>query len=74
MKSVRKLVSSSVITIVFLAILLTVATLVVAGLDSGRFRWSPNFPWTLALVGVAFTVIGSDYQKVVRCRLIPRLW
>lgn len=26
-------------------LLLTLATLVVAGLDTGRYHWSPSFPW-----------------------------
>lgn len=39
--------------------LMLVAMFVVAGLDSGRFHWSPRFHWSLYLLGVIFTVAGQ---------------
>lgn len=41
-----------------LGFLLTVATLVVAGLDSGRFNWRPQLSWGWSLAGIALTAIG----------------
>ncbi|MHB8261137.1 MAG: methyltransferase family protein [Bacteroidia bacterium] len=32
---------------------------VVAGLDSGRFQWSPNFHWSIYALGVVLTIIGN---------------
>jgi protein-S-isoprenylcysteine O-methyltransferase Ste14 len=31
----------------------------VAGLDSGRYHWSPDFHWSIYVVGVALTIIGQ---------------
>jgi protein-S-isoprenylcysteine O-methyltransferase Ste14 len=39
--------------------LLSVAMLVVAGLDSGRFHWSPPVPWTWSGCGVLLTLAGT---------------
>jgi len=42
--------------------LLSMATIsmnITAGLDSGRFHWSPNFHWSINLIGIVFTVIGQ---------------
>lgn len=41
-----------------LGLQLNVATLVVAGLDSGRFHWPPRASWTWALLGAALTIAG----------------
>lgn len=35
------------------------ANIVVAGLDSGRFQWSPNFHWSIYVLGVVLTIIGQ---------------
>ncbi|MCX6281970.1 MAG: isoprenylcysteine carboxylmethyltransferase family protein [Bacteroidetes bacterium] len=32
---------------------------IIAGLDSGRFHWSPEFHWSVILVGIIFTIIGQ---------------
>lgn len=32
---------------------------VVAGLDSGRFRWSPDFHWSIYAAGVVLTILGQ---------------
>jgi protein-S-isoprenylcysteine O-methyltransferase Ste14 len=41
-----------------LGLLLTVATLVIAGLDSGREHWSPRLPWPWSIIGMALSVAG----------------
>lgn len=35
-----------------------VIMIVVAGLDSGRFNWSPEFHWTIYLIGIILTFSG----------------
>jgi protein-S-isoprenylcysteine O-methyltransferase Ste14 len=42
-----------------LGFLLTVVTLVVAGLDSGRFHWLPQVSWGWSIAGIALTATGS---------------
>jgi protein-S-isoprenylcysteine O-methyltransferase Ste14 len=32
---------------------------ITAGLDSGRFHWSPDFHWSVILVGIIFTITGQ---------------
>ncbi|MEI6695302.1 MAG: isoprenylcysteine carboxylmethyltransferase family protein [Bacteroidota bacterium] len=44
-----------------LSTLIYLTTLVVAGIDSGRFQWTPNFHWSIYALGVALIIIG---QKV----------
>ena len=39
-------------------LLLTVATLVVAGLDSGRFHWRPRLSWVWVPVGIGLNLAG----------------
>lgn len=34
-------------------------SVVIAGLDSGRFQWSPNFHWSIYLIGVVIMIIGQ---------------
>ena len=34
-------------------------TLVVAGLDSGRYQRSPNFHWSIYVLGIIITIIGQ---------------
>lgn len=41
-----------------LGLLLTIALLVIAGLDTGRFLWSPHVPWSWSLVGVIISLVG----------------
>lgn len=33
--------------------------IVLAGLDSGRFQWTPNFNWSISVSGVVLMVIGQ---------------
>jgi protein-S-isoprenylcysteine O-methyltransferase Ste14 len=42
-----------------LSFLATIAMFIVAGLDSGRFNWSPEFHWSLYLLGILLTVTGQ---------------
>lgn len=42
-----------------LGLLLTLVTLVVAGLDSGRFHWTPRLSWPWAAGGAGLTVAGA---------------
>jgi protein-S-isoprenylcysteine O-methyltransferase Ste14 len=39
--------------------LLSLIMLVVAGLDSGRFKWSPPFQWYYYVLGIALMFIGQ---------------
>jgi protein-S-isoprenylcysteine O-methyltransferase Ste14 len=42
-----------------LSALIYVITIVLAGLDSGRFQWTSNFSWSICLSGVILTLIGQ---------------
>ena len=42
-----------------LSFLVTISMYLIAGLDSGRFLWSPDFHWSLYLLGMIFTVVGQ---------------
>jgi protein-S-isoprenylcysteine O-methyltransferase Ste14 len=42
-----------------LSALTYVLNIVIAGLDSGRFHWSPNFHWGVYIFGIALTLIGQ---------------
>jgi len=33
--------------------------IVIAGLDSGRFQWTPKFHWSIYLLGIVLTIIGQ---------------
>lgn len=46
-------------TILVLSFLVTVAMFIVAGLDSGRYHWSPPFYWSLYLLGIILTASGQ---------------
>ena len=39
--------------------LVTISMYLIAGLDSGRFQWSPHFHWSLYLLGIIFTIAGQ---------------
>jgi len=39
--------------------LILILMYVIAGLDSGRFKWSPSLHWSLYLLGAAFTIAGQ---------------
>ncbi|MDP4266442.1 MAG: isoprenylcysteine carboxylmethyltransferase family protein [Bacteroidota bacterium] len=42
-----------------LSFIATIAMYIIAGLDSGRYHWSPDFHWTLYLLGIILTVSGQ---------------
>ena len=42
-----------------LSLLVTIAMYIVAGLDSGRYYWSPEFHMSLTLLGMILTVSGQ---------------
>ena len=46
-------------TILGLSLLTTISMYMVAGLDSGRFHWSPDFHWSLYLIGIILTAAGQ---------------
>jgi protein-S-isoprenylcysteine O-methyltransferase Ste14 len=37
----------------------TIITYIIAGLDSGRFQWSPDFHWILPVIGIILTISGQ---------------
>lgn len=43
-----------------------ISMLIVAGLDSGRFYWSPEFHWTIYITGVVLTFSGHIFFLVAR--------
>ena len=46
-------------TILGLSFLVTISMYIIAGLDSGRFHWSPDFHWSVYLLGVILTITGQ---------------
>jgi protein-S-isoprenylcysteine O-methyltransferase Ste14 len=46
-------------TILGLSLLATIAMYCVAGLDSGRYHWSPEFHWSLCAAGAILTATGQ---------------
>jgi protein-S-isoprenylcysteine O-methyltransferase Ste14 len=42
-----------------LSFLITIAMYTLAGFDSGRYHWSPDFHWSLSLIGILFTASGQ---------------
>jgi protein-S-isoprenylcysteine O-methyltransferase Ste14 len=40
-------------------LLITIIMYSLAGLDSGRFHWSPDFHWSLSLIGIILTASGQ---------------
>jgi protein-S-isoprenylcysteine O-methyltransferase Ste14 len=42
-----------------LSFLLTITMFIIAGLDSGRYHWSPDFHWSLSLTGIILTASGQ---------------
>jgi protein-S-isoprenylcysteine O-methyltransferase Ste14 len=43
-----------------LGLLFTLTTLVVAGLDSGRYHWSPDFSWKWSMTGLIINLTGMS--------------
>jgi protein-S-isoprenylcysteine O-methyltransferase Ste14 len=46
-------------TILGLSFLMTISMYVIAGLDSGRYHWSPDFHWGICLPGIILTISGQ---------------
>jgi protein-S-isoprenylcysteine O-methyltransferase Ste14 len=46
--------------------LVFISTIILAGLDSGRYRLSPHFPWIVNAVGVALMITGQIIFLVAR--------
>jgi protein-S-isoprenylcysteine O-methyltransferase Ste14 len=42
-----------------LSFLGTISMYITAGLDSGRYHWSPDFHWSLYLLGIILTISGQ---------------
>jgi len=42
-----------------LSFLITISMYITAGLDSGRYHWSPDFHWSISLVGILLTISGQ---------------
>lgn len=42
-----------------MSFVVTIAMYVIAGLDSGRYQWSPDMHWGICLVGIVLTVTGQ---------------
>jgi protein-S-isoprenylcysteine O-methyltransferase Ste14 len=42
-----------------LSLLFTIAMYTIAGLDSGRYHWSPGFHWSLCAIGIVLTASGQ---------------
>ncbi|NWJ52064.1 MAG: isoprenylcysteine carboxylmethyltransferase family protein [Bacteroidetes bacterium] len=42
-----------------LSLLVTIAMYIIAGLDSGRYHWSPDFHWSLCALGIILTIKGQ---------------
>jgi len=49
-----------------LSALIYVIIIVLAGLDSGRFHWTPNFNWSISISGVLSTIIGQIFFLTAR--------
>ncbi len=46
-------------TILGLSFLVTISMYITAGLDSGRYHWSPDFHWSICLLGISLTILGQ---------------
>ena len=46
-------------TILGLSFLVTISMYLIAGLDSGRYHWSPDFHWSIYLLGIILTILGQ---------------
>lgn len=40
--------------------------IIVSGLDSGRFHWSPDFHWTLYILGIVLTLSGHSFFLIAK--------
>ena len=46
-------------TILGLSFLVTISMYIIAGLDSGRYHLSPDFHWSIYLLGIVLTALGQ---------------
>lgn len=53
-------------TILGISALIYIANVIVAGLDSGRFLWSPDFPRYVFVIGIVFTLSGQAIFLMAR--------
>ena len=42
-----------------LSFLAAISMYIIAGLDSGRYHWSPDFHWSIYLIGIILTALGQ---------------
>ncbi len=42
-----------------LSFLMTISMYIIAGLDSGRYHWSPSFHWSIYLIAIILTILGQ---------------
>lgn len=42
-----------------LSFLIVIIMFVLAGIDSGRYHWSPDFNWSIYLIGIILTIVGQ---------------
>ncbi len=49
-----------------LSFLVTIGMYIVAGFDSGRYHWSPQFHWSLYVLGIVLTVTGQLFFLVAQ--------
>jgi len=42
-----------------LSLLVTISIYIVVGLDSGHYHWSPDFHWSIYLLGIVATMLGQ---------------
>ena len=42
-----------------LSFLIALSMYITAGLDSGRYHWSPDFHWSMYLAGILLTIVGQ---------------
>jgi len=53
-------------TILGLSFLIAISMYIIAGLDSGRYHWSPNFHWSICLLGTNLTILGQLLFLIVQ--------
>jgi protein-S-isoprenylcysteine O-methyltransferase Ste14 len=53
-------------TILVLSFLVTISMYIIAGLDSGRFHWSPDFHWSVYLAGMILTATGQLFFLIAQ--------
>ena len=46
-------------TILGSSFLITISMYIIGGLDSGRYHWSPDFHWSIYLLGIILTILGQ---------------